>query len=592
MLPPFRLLAGRNPLRLLLCLLASSGMIAVAPHVLSLFLEDTFELSTSRIRVPLLVKPYERSEYPLEVKRLEAWERTGLKVYENVKLPRPWMNPPHQSAWSGIMLVSELNSLSPTVIAGEWRYSLPEGGSVQLVAIATRTPTCLGASRMILTDGQGNGITRENLQSLLAKCDVSSREFPQFPAPPPANHHEVQFLFHLRGEQTLAGFEPMDIRDATTGATVGRHVKNIVIGDGNGLEDYARLSFFEYFGWHPTPIVIWTSSGPLEQIRYTSYELTNDAQSVASTVLAVSEVLENTEEGIVRTTLAGSSSSTAPWPDANWDYALKMTDPPQHIRATVNYQQAGQDTAMGASDGWIRFNQKENSTGINIGHLCIRQGYPVGVKIKEIPGLPNSNRGIGNLLEARVGDITFTTQQELEMFEAGALQSRVTSNGSFGQFQFTGVGQPGLLQGQTLPVTFRDATVRDIVDSHRAALGFPHSIIVCNDRIVFAPPGAARQVYQPKLSRALNIAGDTGLLVTALAILLLLLKTFWLIRSRSVLNHVHTNGYTDFGLFQAEALYLGLGRKAWRIPPRDELGTVPGVDPQKTASIVRFLRET
>lgn len=69
------------------------------------------------------------------------------------------------------------------------------------------------------------------------------------------------------------------------------------------------------------------------------------------------------------------------------------------------------------------------------------------------------------------------------------------------------------------------------------------------------------------------------------------MKLLILLRTAVLRRRLRVNGYTGFTVFQAEALYLLLGRRSWRIPPLEELGAIPGVDPANVDSIVQVMRQ-
>ena len=78
--------------------------------------------------------------------------------------------------------------------------------------------------------------------------------------------------------------------------------------------------------------------------------------------------------------------------------------------------------------------------------------------------------------------------------------------------------------------------------------------------------------------------------VLALAGLLSVWKTILLVAAASLRRALRPHGYGDLALWQAEFLAAKLRRRAWKLPARDELAALPGVDLEDLRTVVALMR--
>jgi hypothetical protein len=102
--------------------------------------------------------------------------------------------------------------------------------------------------------------------------------------------------------------------------------------------------------------------------------------------------------------------------------------------------------------------------------------------------------------------------------------------------------------------------------------------------------GETRRRYRPLLARFYDLIQRTDVPLGFFLGLIALRQGWITMRSRQLLNHLRNLGYTTLGFWDADRLNRRLGKRAWRLPSHDELGSVPGVDPTSVASILAFMK--
>jgi hypothetical protein len=137
-----------------------------------------------------------------------------------------------------------------------------------------------------------------------------------------------------------------------------------------------------------------------------------------------------------------------------------------------------------------------------------------------------------------------------------------------------------------------DMTVAELWELERSLYGRKEIVTTKRPtgwRTDLQPVGTTVSREAPALWRAWQLITSAWFVVLSAALVVLLLKSWLLMRAVTLRARLHQAGYT-FTLWQCERLYTALGRRAWQIPPRDELGALPAVDPDQAADLVKVMR--
>jgi hypothetical protein len=201
--------------------------------------------------------------------------------------------------------------------------------------------------------------------------------------------------------------------------------------------------------------------------------------------------------------------------------------------------------------------------------------------LPDLPIYPKQNRGLRDVREM-VFPTPTVVHSDQESFDL--MNSLLQTNGGVG---ITVQGSP-----PGFPWDISGWTVEDFVQ-----FGFPghHDFVIhINDRGFsrweVRPVGETRRKYRPFLARFYDLIQRNDVPFAFFLVLIVMRQTWCAMRIRQLVRHLRLLGYTTFGFWDADRLNRRLGKRAWRLPSHDELGSVPGVDPTSVASIIAFMQ--
>lgn len=103
------------------------------------------------------------------------------------------------------------------------------------------------------------------------------------------------------------------------------------------------------------------------------------------------------------------------------------------------------------------------------------------------------------------------------------------------------------------------------------------------------PAGTTRARLAPRRAAAMAFVLSWRSVALALA-LLAVIKLIGLARAVALRRALRPRGYAALTILQAETLVVGLGRRAWKLPAREELAIIPGVDVEDMRTVVTLMR--
>jgi len=205
----------------------------------------------------------------------------------------------------------------------------------------------------------------------------------------------------------------------------------------------------------------------------------------------------------------------------------------------------------------------------------------VAIELPQLPGIPEHSREVEDIRDMVLPPAIVENQGHMNALLASVLQ----------------MGWANSLPAATpssFPLDVGGMSVRQLLHSELAR--YPDSEIAItsgaytNPFLSVTQAGQHRRVFSPSLGRAIALLSNTWLLFLIAASLLALIKGWILMRAHDLHRILKMRGYRVWSFWDAERAYLGLGRRAWNIPSRDELGALPGVDGEDVRSVVEFIK--
>ncbi len=592
-----RFLLGRSPLWAAGAVLLFALLTILVPEILRALNEGRLFISPTRVRDPLFVSPWRRPP-PEELKvRIEAWEATGLETWSRRgKAAASFAPVASMPSFTSARYfdINKLQQIEPLVFKANESCNISNlargngQATVRLIAIATRESTGRAApppEKVFLPDG--NPLPSAEQYFFADEYSLEPDDLFRLPSDFGAKNRVVRFVFLVRGGPGAASrIRPHSIRDATTGAIVGERYgvgdEYIELGPDLGL----LFADFRFYSWHPAPVSIWFSPVNIPNLKeYRGHSLQNPVLSSDPPPLPVSHIMIRTDEGARLVSSERESLENNPWPHYNWDFALR----PKSLSPDFAYYDTGRRRYLGSAgaenSGWFVL-KGDHAKAFLTRIYNVPKDWPMVMLLDEIPGLPERNRDVENLLDVHVGDVYIVTRPGVYDFIQGVLQY----SGDLNRFPLAWRQWAASPDSGVSAIDLRDAMVRDVMDEILANGKNPTPVTFGNTMIL-TTEGAMREKLSPFRARVYRVLGNGGRIMMWTMGILLFLKTWWLIRARWLQARMHQQGYETLGIFDAEFLYLALGRRAWQIPPFDEAGAVPGVDPHHMKDLVRLMRK-
>ena len=216
----------------------------------------------------------------------------------------------------------------------------------------------------------------------------------------------------------------------------------------------------------------------------------------------------------------------------------------------------------------------------------VKERSRVVFRLPPLPHVSPENRDQRDAMKLTVPPMIIQTEWDMKRLLEGALQADITVSVARG--------------GAPPPILYPlDTTGKTIGDLFRLHAGVPpgigHEVAWTlgghhRAKLEVLPRGATRKRLHP--IRGAFVEHLTGPRSGLLIGLLILggIKALFMMRAYRYLSVLRGLGYTDWKLWESEYLLAHLGGAERQLPPRDELGTVPGVNPDDPAAVVEVLK--
>ncbi len=569
------ILAGHGPLRFLAVVVALAFILIVVPWILRALNSGRFEAPVDAVRIPQFVEPYGEPA-PIHEEDVTVWEPEWKEKYT------PQVQP------GGIVMgISYFPAKTTQTVVGDEPVEFEGGGRLRLAAIAVRTipfdSTVLQPSTPVrLYDPDGKPMAVSDQEALVERTGVAKEQW--IGGWRPGDTYSICFLLEEDGKPDYRGMTA-DLRDARTGWPIDYPTSPwLELHDG----EMVRLRTYVFAGnsvaagpadlhltWLGPGVEVGIPSHPGTAVRHKDQRIF--LRAIGRLHGGLLEI-EGNDEQRDRSAIAAALKK-----DGN--VALVFDALPYNLSELVAFDSEGDRVLLNSAT-------RINKSGMTILTASVPANLPLNFKLLHrqrthrailklpfLPELPKENRSVADFTDCIVSKATFRNGKEMENFLSRALQTRWAS-------------RPPVTTPQ---VTFENVTVGDILRHYRQAAG-PHSIIQTsrhfNHTTKVEPPGTARTRHTPFRAHVLNVVLNGWKVLGILAATVLAFKVWALIQARRLKTVLRFRDYTDLTLWDTERLWLMLGRRAWRLPHRDELGTIPGVDPGDIGSIVRFVSKT
>ena len=595
-----RLIRGKGPLWLAGVLCALATAIIATPWALRTFNYQEPTFSPTEVRCPSFVPPYPAPGTIDAPDRVIAWEATGREEYVLKKRSFDWIGAPYENDrfeerpfHNGIDLPGghHVRFLG----GGLW----VQGQELPVFFDSEFRPADRKHCSEIPSDPQGGPHhIRYDEDEGLCSCRL---------APPRPKNEAAFFRVHLIATTEFWGaLDTLELRDARTGyrLAVGRIVDNWRMKTDNPGEIVHSLDFrflalptgpvsfvFEMLGESKRVFLPPISGAQVEvggEIAklYSREDLPERPDSMRRQYLTLAVVISSDRFGNnMDRPPSVAFHELPPVPPVPW-YVPREAPPTLPSRIEEKYHAGFFEEKLGRLYT-TQTNPEELFT------ICVQLNEPHTYAIVPMPKLDAffpAQPEYANLLDRPMPSVDIDYEWRFGELLSATLQT--SWSGGLSELPAPS-WPPGALR---VPFNTGGITAREYFDAMRARYG-DHVVsrLVYQDAnryvMLFDSPGRIRRTFHPKWSWFLDQVSNIWRILAVLGGLLGAIKLWALIQAKRLHDHLRLRGYKWMGFFQAEALYLLLGRRAWRIPAYEELGAVPGVDPDNVASIARVMRE-
>ncbi len=272
-----------------------------------------------------------------------------------------------------------------------------------------------------------------------------------------------------------------------------------------------------------------------------------------------------------------------------WDHTRVTFDriPDEFIGMNVILGSGKRSSAITRNQSQFRIGhpfEEIESLQMNVGTEQVR----LIIHLPDLPIFPEQNRGLRDVRKMVFPSPTvINSSQENDNLLASILQ---TSGGGGIPYRFWEPGYPQDISGWTVGRFLNTTFAR-----HEFFSINKHDFVLhINDRSIsrweIRRVGETRRRYRPFLARFYDLIQRNDVPFAFFLVLLVMRQTWLVMRVRQLLRHLQLLGYTTFGFWDADRMNRALGKRAWRVPTHDELGSIPDVDGQSVDSIIRVMR--
>ncbi|MCB2154180.1 hypothetical protein KQI84_04790 [bacterium] len=569
-----RLLSGRGPLWVagVLCLLALVALML--PTLLPMFSPNTPAFPHDDVRNASFA---EGRFVDNQTARVVTWEPTGREAYR-ANPEHPWTSI-IRSHWSQRYIHRE-----DEVFSRDWAptISMPNDGELEILVAVART----SGHEPIWLDPELQEIRAEDAKARLADFGlVGLANLAQ--SPNPFSYARFQFWAKAKGE-FVTHCSRASLRDTANGYELAGSPWSLVETSSDGVE--IRTAGFDYAVSPPGPLTLWLESVPPP----TSYYLGGAPGSraiVDGAEVILEDVIYPDENGWLHIFDENQGSTTA-----RGSFAVAIDRPPRiegsrSPRLIAHFQDgSSQVYSMSAEEWWI-FDKGDPETVSEYEFEFDKSHRFLKIPVPDLEKLLGTSHSIEDLAAVAIPTYSLNGMPDLAEVLGAALESRVVIDGQ----HLSGLAPVGPA-AQTWPLNTKGMNAGELLRIWRSQYSSEHAVLWANETrskpyVTLTPPQYMWDRSPTFRSQALRASSNAWLILAILGGLLGALKLWSLIQAKRLHDHLRNRGYAWMGFFQAEWLYLLLGRRAWRIPAYDELGAVPHVTPDDVRSIARVMRE-
>lgn len=202
------------------------------------------------------------------------------------------------------------------------------------------------------------------------------------------------------------------------------------------------------------------------------------------------------------------------------------------------------------------------------------------LRLPDLPIIPEQNRHTGDLMKMVVPPTAVADEREFRNLLGAVLQTQYNE------------GYPMQHHFGTFAWKLGGSTVRELVMEDRAL--FPSEVKLDRSEsgvyMYHQASGKERAKRQPRLTAFLTQISRPIIPVVAVA-LLAIIRLTTLLLAVSLRGTLRRRGYTALRVLEVEFLLVHLGRRTWKLPSRDELAIIPGVDVEDMRTVVALMRK-
>lgn len=569
------LLGGRGPARFVIALLALALVLLLLPHVLRWTASRHVAFPVNEVRDARFVPPYGVS--PSYVDSFTVWDRFGRESFSQgtgaqfgLRMTR-WLS---TQAWPGDVFIEAESSRAD--FGAEGRFEL------------LGTMVKFGDGRVVRLGPDGSEIP-EGVVPELEQADWSASSSSSYFA-------RVTPVFRGEGS-TWERRKRLGVRDGRTGAAWLESKSWPSVRDSSG----ADWSSFQFPSPVAGPVVFWV------EVEDSPTSYTIPAAVGASFVheerrIAVTGLLDDDETtGSVKvagggaTIFMGGTTAAFTLSGPLWGSGSPRVEIQARLR-DERVLSGNAAIANGESTILLWSNQNGLSQPVQVAPADVATLtiiYRTSTRFVAFPmegseALLGPKTPVRDLGELPAPDLTISNETELGELLGAMLQTRVQPVDP-GVVALPPLQRPA--HALTFPVSTKGMTGRDLVEGWLANYPADSDLLLarhreCYPSLSLHPPGAVAVAHPTVRTRIISFCQRGWPIVGIVALVLAAVKGWCLLQGARVRSHLRRQGYAALGFFDAEWLYFALGAEAFRIPPFEQLATVPGVDPTNPRDIV------
>ncbi len=498
-----------------------------------------------------------------------CWDERGMRVVYDQSF-----------ASDGSSGLPPWDSDPPDVILDSSReVELSKNHRIRLLALVVRKPEQPGGDTVIV-DGDLNPITSADLLPIVEEYGMAVEDVVAFASPSSSVAHDFRVVIGYSGPSELPVGTLRQIVDPVTDLAVGEAMgSTTAFRNGKGI----IVNECRYYGWSDSDIEIkWKL--PLAGLRWEELQHLvlidrSDFIYAGPPPYMTWAFLEKRGDVVRRVESGGVTVDFDRWPDREWKLAVRISDSAPLFRLRYKTKTGAWHEAF-VDSHWFLFAHDQNeieSLELHLSSLTCN----VSIPLDSLPGNMEVNRNLDDLLDVRFHGGRFDRRVELDLF----LQANLRRESTF----WSNRNRHGPeFQEFVFPLRVEGPSMRSVLDQLADQIANEElHLAMTNEEIVVLHEYNVRSVFQ----RAIPPLKPSVMHALWASLTLVGLKLLFLALLRPVRRHLKLLGY-GFTAFETELLWINEGRCVWRLPSRDELGAIPGVNPDNVRSVAAFLGES